>query len=142
MSARPRMLQILPFSAIYFGMVFAVGFLLGPIRVLILEPRVGIRWAELMEMPLMLAAIYFSARWLVKRQAQHWNAPARLAAGLIAMALVLAADISVGIGLRGMSFTEVFTGRDPISGTAYYLSLLVFGLAPWAVARRWMNPTL
>ncbi len=48
---------------------------------------------------------------------------------------VLAADLVVGITLRGMSPGEVFFHRDPISGTAYYLSLLLFAGIPWLLAR-------
>ncbi len=46
----------------YFVAVFGVGFILGTIRVLWVAPLVGDRTAELIEAPLMLAAIYFSAR--------------------------------------------------------------------------------
>ena len=34
----------------YFGLVFGTGFVLGPVRVLWLAPRVGERWAELIEL--------------------------------------------------------------------------------------------
>ena len=41
----------------YFGLVFGVGFLLGPIRVLWLEPRFGPIVATACEAPFMLLAI-------------------------------------------------------------------------------------
>ena len=137
MIAHPRMLRIFHFSAIYFGMVFAAGFVLGPIRVLVLEPRVGTRWAELLEMPVMIAAILVIARGLVRRHSPPWTRSAYLAAGVSGMLMVIIADIGVGIGLREMTASEVFTQRDPISGTAYYLALLIFGLAPqWFGGRK------
>ena len=43
-------------GTMYFAAVFGVGFLLGTVRVLFIEPRTGTRWAELAEMPLMFAA--------------------------------------------------------------------------------------
>jgi hypothetical protein len=49
---------------------------------------------------------------------------------------MLAAEMAVGIGLRGMTAAEVILNRDPVSGTAYYLSLLLFAAMPWLVSRR------
>ena len=54
-------------GVVYFALVFGVGFLLGVVRVLALVPRLGERWAELAEMPLMLVAIILSARVVVRR---------------------------------------------------------------------------
>lgn len=131
MNARPPLRHVVVFIGSYFGLVFGAGFLLGTLRVLFLVPQLGERRAELAEMPLMLAATLLVARWLVRRHTCPWNTGAYLAAGLTAMILVLAADIAVGMGPRRMSLSEVFLERDPVSGTAYYLALLVFGLAPW-----------
>jgi hypothetical protein len=48
----------------YFGLVFGVGFLLGPIRVLWLEPRFGPIIATACEAPCMLLAILVAGRWV------------------------------------------------------------------------------
>ena len=48
----------------YFGLVFGTGFLLGPIRVLWLEPRFGPIIATACEAPFMLLAILVAARWV------------------------------------------------------------------------------
>ena len=131
MNARPPARQFLAFIAGYFGLVFGVGFLLGTLRVLLLVPMIGERRAELTEMPLMIAVSLLVARWLVMLHTCRWKSGTYLTAGLTAMFLVLSADIAVGISLRGMTLAEVFLDCDPVSGTAYYLALLVFGLAPW-----------
>ena len=55
----------------YFAIVFGVGFLLGSIRVLWLVPQLGVKYAELAEMPLMLLAVFFAARWVTK----HFTVP-------------------------------------------------------------------
>ena len=52
------------------------------------------------------------------------------------LGLMLAGELVVGIGLRGMTAAEAFLNRDPVSGTAYYLSLLLFAAMPWLVSRR------
>lgn len=55
-------MNVLKAGALYFAIVFGAGFVLGPIRVLWLVPRVGTRVAELMEMPVMLLVSVLSAR--------------------------------------------------------------------------------
>ena len=62
-------MHVLEASAVYFALVFAVGFVLGTIRTLWVVPRVGARKAELMEMPIMLVVIIMAARWTVLRLA-------------------------------------------------------------------------
>jgi hypothetical protein len=103
---------------------------LGTVRVLLILPLVGERAAELLEMPLMLTVIVFAARWMNRHLLADAAARKRVIVGLIAMGLVLAADLLVGIALRGMSPGEALFHRDPISGTAYYLSLLLFAGMP------------
>jgi hypothetical protein len=35
-----------------------------------------------------------------------------------------------------MTATDIMLNRDPVSGTAYYLSLILFAAMPWLVSRR------
>ncbi len=49
---------------------------------------------------------------------------------------MLVGELAVGIGLRGMTASDVILNRDPVSGTAYYVSLLLFAAMPWVVSRR------
>jgi hypothetical protein len=51
-------MQVLKAGAVYFAVMFAVGFVQGTIRTLWVVPRFGARTAELMEMPVMLASYY------------------------------------------------------------------------------------
>lgn len=124
-------MRILKPALRYFMLVFGAGFLLGPIRVLLLVPRVGTRTAELIEMPLMLCAIWFAAGWINRRSTHKEVASTRLGVGLVTVGLVLGADIGVGVFLRGMTIGEVFLSRDPISGAAYYGLLVLCALLPW-----------
>lgn len=123
-------------ALIYFLAVFGAGFVLGTIRVLVLLPLLGERTAELLELPLMLAVIVVAARWIARRYLQSAQLRERLAVGLTAMGYMLAAEFLVGVTLRGMSPMEVWFNRDPVSGTAYYLSLLLFAVMPCLLARR------
>ena len=114
----------------YFLLVFGAGFILGPIRMTLLVPRIGERWAELLEMPVMLAVIIMASQWVV----EHFSLPAdvtlRLGTGCLALALLLAAEFSLVLRLRRMTIRDYLATRDPVSGTAYYLMLGVFALMP------------
>lgn len=123
-------------AAVYFGIVFGIGFLLGPLRVLVLEPRVGARAAELLEAPVMLLAILGAGHWVGRRWRHRLTPAASLRVGLVAAGLVLTADLAVGVGLRGMSVAEVFTGRDPVAGPVYYGLVALTAIAPWWFSRR------
>lgn len=54
-------------GAIYFAAAFALGFVLGTIRVLWLAPHVGETAAVLAEQPVMLTVSWFAAGWLIRR---------------------------------------------------------------------------
>lgn len=129
-------MQVLKPGIIYFLLVFGAGFILGTIRVLLIVPLVGYRTAELLEMPLMLIATVVAARWITRRFREPRTNVARLAIGGIALGLMLAGEMAVGIGLRGMTAADVILNRDPIAGMAYYASLILFAIMPWIVSRR------
>jgi len=115
---------------VYFALVFAVGFLLGVVRVLLLEPQIGERWAELAEMPFMLLAIFLAARFVVRR----YPAPSRasyLVSGGVALLLLVLVEFTVVLGIRGISIAQYFAERDPIAGGVYVLMLIIFAAMPW-----------
>jgi hypothetical protein len=129
-------MQILRSGILYFALVFGAGLVLGPIRLLWLVPRVGTRTAELIEMPIMLAVIVVAARWLVHRLAVPADRSSRLGMGVTALVLLVTAEMSLIGPLQGYSLSEYFSSRDAVSGTAYYLSLALFALMPFLLARR------
>jgi hypothetical protein len=122
-------------AALYFLLAFGAGFILGPFRILVLVPRIGERWAELLELPVMLAVCYCAARWVCRRFAVPPQAAPRLRMGFLALALLLGAEFGLVLWLRGLSVAQYLATRDPVSGTAYYLSLLVFALLPLSSQR-------
>jgi hypothetical protein len=128
--------QILKAGALYFALVFGAGFALGPIRILWAVPRFGARMAELMETPIMLVVIIVAARWIVRRFALPSTPSSRLGMGCVALVLLLVAEFTLVLWLRGMSLSEYFASRDPVSGTVYYVMLGVFALVPLIVARK------
>jgi hypothetical protein len=114
----------------YFAMTFGAGFLLGPLRILLLEPRVGARAAELAELPVMILVTWLAARWTLRRFRVPKSAGPRLVMGTIAFALLLAAELCLVMPLRGLTLEQYFATRDPVSGTAYYASLVLLALMP------------
>ena len=129
-------MKIVTPALLYFSLVFGAGFVLGTIRVLLGAPLVGERAAELIEVPLMLGVIALAARWIVRHLLPDRSTSVTLSVGIFATGLVLVADILVGVTLRNMNVSEIFLDRDPITGAAYYLSLLAFTIMPWLLARR------
>ena len=60
----------------------------------------------------------------------------RLGMGCIALSLLLVAEFTLVLRLRGLSISQYLASRDPVSGTVYYLMLGVFAIVPLLVARR------
>jgi hypothetical protein len=128
-------MRALKAGLLYFALVFAVGFVLGTIRVLWLVPRMGQRAAELLEMPIMLMVVFLAGRWVVRKLALPPDARSRLTMGMVAAALLLLVELTVVLRVQGMTFADYVAKRDPVAATAYYLSLAFFALLPLLLAR-------
>ena len=128
-------MQILKAGVLYFALIFGAGFLLGSIRTLWVVARFGTRTAELMEMPIMLVVTILAARWVVRRLAVPFTPFHRLGTGCVALGLLLVAEFTLVLWLRGLSISEYFASRDPVSGTVYYVMLGIFAIMPLLVAR-------
>jgi hypothetical protein len=116
---------------LYFGIVLGTGFLLGMVRVPFVVPRLGERWAELGEMPIMGIAIFLAAGLVLRRFSSiHAHGPA-LVVGVLALALLAVAELALAVALQDQTVVEYLASRDPISGAAYLGMLVVFALMPW-----------
>ena len=120
---------------LYFALVFGAGFMLGPLRMILLIPRVGERTAELLELPVMLGVCWLAARWVTRRQAVPPRPAPRLAMGAMGGALLLAAEFALVLPLRGLTLEEYFATRDPVAGAAYYLAVALMVVMPLLVNR-------
>jgi hypothetical protein len=91
---------------IYFLLVFALGWVLGPIRELWAVPRFGRITALLIEAIIMLIAMVISSRWVMRR----FNVPQSLGStipmGLVALAILAPAEIAGVLWVRGLSLRE------------------------------------
>jgi len=129
-------MRILQAGVLYFALVFGTGFVLGAIRTLWVVPRVGMRMAELMEMPIMLAVTIVAARWTILRLTVSPVPSVRLGMGCIALVLMLVAEFGFVLWIRGLSIRDYLATRDPVSGTVYYAMLVVFAIMPLLVAKK------
>lgn len=133
---RDAIQKILRAGVLYFVLVFAAGFLLGTIRTLWIVPAFGTRSAELMEAPIMFAITFLASRWVVRHLALRPSFPGRLAVGLVALGLLLLAEFSVVLWIRGLTIAEDIAARDPVAGTVYVVLLAAFALMPSLGVRR------
>jgi hypothetical protein len=135
------MARTLAAAALYFAIVFAVGFGLGPVRVLLLEPMVGNTVAVRIEAPFMLAAIALAARFATRRMSLTVVCPDLLVPDLLVMGgsaavLVLLADFAIGVPLRGIAMAGQFDYLITPAGLIYLILVTLFALAPVVIARR------
>ena len=123
-------------TCLYFAIVFGVGFLLGPIRVLWLEPSLGKTAAVAIEAPFLLAAMLFAAWKVPKWTGLNASVGPLAAMGIGALILQQIADFAVAIGLRGMSTREQLASFANPEGLIYLALVIVFAAMPVLVHLR------
>ena len=101
-------MQILKAGALYFALVFGAGFVLGALRIL----------------------------WIVRCLAVLPKPSSRLGMGCVGLGLMLVVEFTLVLWLRGLSISEYFATRDPVSGTVYCVMLGVFCMMPLLMAPR------
>jgi len=130
------MLKTLVAGFVYFLLVLGTGFVLGMLRVPFLVPRIGERWAELLEMPLMAVTIFYSAEYIVRRFPEV-NSPAQsLAVGFLALVLTLCTELGLALAIQSQNLVDYLASRDKVSGSVYLLMLVVFALMPRLCLKR------
>src|ERR1700694_2821521 len=123
---------------LYFGVVFAVGFLLGPFRVWWLEPRFGPIIATACEAPFMLLAILVAARWVPRVMNIRRDPKTLVLIGIGSLVLLQIADFAIGFWLRGITPKEQFVQLLTWQGNIYAALLAMFAIMPWA-ANCWID---
>ena len=123
-------MRIIAVGMSYFLMVFGVGFLLGPIRVYLLEPKLGETIATLCEAPFLLIVIVLAARWLPKRSNMRMSVASLAAVGLGGLFLQQLADVVVGSLLRGITPAQQLSHLATPAGLIYMGLLLAYVVMP------------
>jgi len=122
-------------AVLYFAIVLGTGFALGSVRVPFLVPRLGERYAELLEMPIMFLVIVLAARHVVRRFDLPLSLAVRLQVGFAALAMSVLAELLLAAALQGRSVAQYIASRDPVSGSVYLVMLLLFAFMPSILAR-------
>lgn len=118
----------------YWAMVFVLGFVLGTARVLWLAPSIGPVAATVLELPVMLAASWFTAGWLVRRFGIGRGREA-LAMGGLAFALLMAAECGLA-AILGQNPAQWLTGFRQPQAMLGLAGQVAFALLPWWRLRR------
>jgi hypothetical protein len=119
----------------YWATIFALGFVLGTLRVLWLVPIVGLLAATAMEIPLMLVASWCAAGWLMRRFGIAHERDA-LAMGLAAFVLLLAAEYALAATLVGQTPSQWLAGLRQPHALLGLAGQMAFALIPWWRVRR------
>lgn len=134
---RSRRVQRIALAAgSYFLFVFGIGFLLGPVRVLWLEPRFGRFVAVVIESPFLLAAMAVAAAWTARHFGLRQDRRSLIAVGIAALALQQIADLAVGWTTRSMTVAEQFAAFATPEGLVYAALLAAFAMMPVLIAGR------
>ncbi len=130
------MQKIIRAGFLYFAFVLGTGFVLGAFRVPLLVPRIGERWAELAEMPIMAVVIFYSAGYILRRFPELNQPRKSLVAGFLALGLTVGAELALAAVLQKQTLIEYISSRDKVSGSVYLGLLVVFALMPWLRLKR------
>jgi hypothetical protein len=125
-------MRILKAGVVYFLILFAFGWVLGPIRVLWAVPRFGQMTALLFEAAIMLIAMFFSARWIIQRF-EVSLLPARIATGLVALGILLPAEMAGALWVRGLPIRDFVATFARATGAISLVMFLLFAAMPTLV---------
>lgn len=117
-------------GAAYFAIVFAIGFVLGTIRVLFLVPQFGETFAVLVEGPFILGASWFVCGFVVRRLSVEVRITPRLIMGACAFGLLIIAEIMLGVIGFGRTLDQQIAAFASISGLLGLAGQILFGLFP------------
>jgi hypothetical protein len=90
----------------YFGVVFALGFVLGVLRTLFVLPLAGETAAVAIELPIILGLAWIACRRLVRRFRLPPMLAARLVMGVVAFGLLMIGELSLSVLLGGRGLAE------------------------------------
>jgi hypothetical protein len=110
--------------------VFAVGFVLGTGRVLLITPRFGETDAVLLELPVMLALSWIACTSLVRRFAVSPGIAERLGMGGVAFALLMLGELGVSVFGLGRTVAEHLASYQTISVRLGLAAQIGFALFP------------
>jgi hypothetical protein len=123
-------MRILKAGVIYFLLLFAIAWILGPIRELWAVPRFGRIAALVMEAVFMLIAMIVSSRWVMRRFEVHQTVASTIPMGLLALGILVPAEIVGVLWVRGSSLQEYLASFATAPGVISAVMFLLFAAMP------------
>jgi len=110
-------------------------FIMGAIRVTLLVPRLGERIEELIKMPFMRVVIVSAASFITQRFALPAITLVHLSTGVVALAMMIAAELLLAVALQDRALGQSANSRDPISDSVCLAILILFAVMPLLISR-------
>ncbi|HYE62108.1 MAG TPA: hypothetical protein VD997_08935 [Phycisphaerales bacterium] len=128
----PTPARLITVGVLYGLAGFAAGFVMAPVRIMLLEPRIGPVAAVLVEVPVVLTVSFLAARWLVRRFVPGATPAQRAALGTVAFMLLQTAEfgLSLAMGDTPPSYAAKIAAPAGVIGIA---AQVLFGLLPLIV---------
>lgn len=117
-------------GALYFASVFALGFVLGTIRVLWIVPLIGETTAVFIELPFMLLAAWVICGLIIRRGGVSSALGARAIMGAGALILLLAAEWALSLMVFGRTVAETAAHYGEAPGALGLAGQVLFGIFP------------
>ncbi len=119
----------------YFLALFALGFVLGTIRVVFVAPRFGQLAGTVAEVPVMLTAAYVICRWALN----HWRVSPRSAIRwtmvLLFLVLLFIFETLLGLALFGRTLLEQWAALVTLAGVLGLSAQVIAALLPVFVGK-------
>ena len=118
-------------GAVYAGLIFAAGSVLGVVRVMLVGQVTAPVTAVALELPVILALSWVVAGWTIRRHRVTARPAARLVMGAVALGVLLAAELLLWLALTGgaAGFAARYSTPGGLLGLA---GQVLFALIPWA----------
>ena len=129
-------------ASVYFLALFALGFVLGTIRVLLIAPRFGPLAATIAEVPIMLIAAFWACRWSIRRWHVASAIATRLAMAIWFLVLLFVFETAFGAALFGQTMTEQWAVLATSAGLIGLAAQVVAALLPTIVGRQNLDADL
>ena len=112
----------------YFGAVFAVAFVIGMVRVLVLAPHLGAVLAVALEVPIILIWSWFVAGWVLLR----WplDVLQRVGMGALAFGILMIAELGLSVLLFGQTAGGFVSGWGTLPGALGLTGQIGFAVVP------------
>jgi hypothetical protein len=129
------MKRALTAATAYFLALFALGFILGTVRVTIMIPRFGVLASTIAEVPLMITAGYFICRWTIHNWQVSRASALRWAMAIWFLLMLIAFETLLGALLFGRSTSEQWATLATPAGIIGMSAQVIAALFPLYIAR-------